>query len=153
MNYFLKESELASDKHTEVYDITESVLESVGESRIRNGHVLIQPLHTTVGIFLNENEPRLFKDLVIHLSEQAPQIKGKYLHDDIAERNCPPDEPLNGHSHIKSAFYSNPSLSLVLHEGELQLGEYQRILFAEFDGPCPRENKGKRKYLTSIIGE
>ena len=153
MRYFLRKSELATDKHAEIYDITENVEEIVRDSEIREGHVLVQPLHTTVGIFLNENESRLFEDLVIHLSERVPQIKGKYLHDDIAERNCPPDEPLNGHSHIKSAFYSNPSLSLILYGGELQLGEYQRILFAEFDGPCPRKNKGKRKYLTSIIGE
>ena len=153
MRHFLKESELVTDKSTDIYDITETVEESVRKSGIRNGHVLVQPLHTTVGIFLNENEPRLFEDLIIHLSKRAPQIKGKYLHDDLAERDCPDDEPLNGHSHIKSSLYSNPSLSLVLFEEELQLGKYQRILFAEFDGPCPRENKGKRKYLTSIIGE
>ena len=153
MKYFLRENEISTNKTTEIYDITETVGESVRESGIRNGHVLIQPLHTTVGIFLNENEPRLFEDLVIHLSEKAPQIRGRYLHDDIAERDCPPDEPLNGHSHIKAALYSNPSLSLVLYERKLVIGEYQRILFAEFDGPCPRKHKNKRKYLTSIIGE
>jgi len=153
MKYFLRESEIPTDKTTEIYDITKTVRESVRESGIRNGHVLIQPLHTTVGIFLNENEPRLFQDLILHLADQAPQIKGRYLHDDIAERDCPPDEPLNGHSHIKAALYSNPSLSLVVYEMKLVIGEYQRILFAEFDGPCPRKHKTKRKYLTSIIGE
>ena len=153
MRHFFRESEIPRTRETEIYDITESVVKSVRESKIINGHVLIQPLHTTVGIFLNENEPRLFQDLILHLANQAPQIKGRYLHDDIAERDCPPDEPLNGHSHIKSALYSNPSLSLILYEKDLQVGEYQRILFAEFDGPCPRKNKGKRKYLTSIIGE
>ena len=153
MAYFLRESEIPTDKATEIYDITKTVKENVTESRIRNGHVLIQPLHTTVGIFLNENEPRLLRDFIAHLSEKAPQIRGRYMHDDIGKRICPPDEPLNGHSHIKSALYSNPSLSLVLFGGELQIGEYQRILFAEFDGPCPRKNKSKRKYLTSIIGE
>ena len=102
MKHFLRESEIPITRETEIYDITEYVEGNVRESGIENGHVLIQPLHTTVGIFLNENEPRLFQDLILHLANQAPQIKGKYLHDDISERDCPPDEPLNGHSHIKA---------------------------------------------------
>jgi thiamine phosphate synthase YjbQ (UPF0047 family) len=77
------------------------------------------------------------------------------MHDDIELRkdNCPVDEPVNGHSHIRAACYSNPSLSLILHKGKIQLGTYQRILFAEFDGPCPRKHKSVRKYLVSVIGE
>jgi len=153
MKYFLKEAYLETKEHTGIYDITEDVIDYVEKTKLLNGHVLIQPLHTTTGIFLNENEPRLLEDLIIHLSRKAPQINGMYLHDDIDKRNCPPDEPLNGHSHIKSVLYSNPSLSLVLYKSELQIGQYQRILFAEFDGPCPRKHKSKREYLISIIGK
>ena len=123
------------------------------ESKIKDGHILIQPLHTTVGIFVNENEKGLLKDLIIHLLEKVPKIQEKYFHDDIKKRICPDDEPVNGHSHIKATLYSNPSLSLILSEGYLKLGKYQRIFFAEFDGPCPRKHKDIRKYLVSIIGE
>ncbi len=150
---YYKEIKINTLKEVEFLDITEKVKESVKESKIKNGHILIQPMHTTVGIFLNENEKGLLKDLIDYLSEKIPQIKGKYLHDEIEKRICPPDEPLNAHSHIKSALYSNPSLSLILFEGKLKLGKYQRIFFTEFDGPCPRKCKSIRKYLISIIGE
>ncbi len=154
MKYFVKEGNLQTEAEDKFYDITEEIQKFVDESGIQNGHILIQPLHTTVGIFLNEGEERLLKDFVNYLSKQA--IKGdNYMHDDIELRkdNCPPDEPVNGHSHMRAACYSNPSLSLILHKGKIQLGTYQRILFAEFDGPCPRKHKSVRKYLVSVIGE
>jgi len=149
----MKKNRLETKTHTGFYDITKEIIELIDESEIKNGQVVIQPMHTTVGVYVNENEPRLLEDLTIHLSGKAPQQEGIYLHDDIEYRDCPPDEPLNGHSHIKSALYSNPSVSLILYKGKLQLGKYQRILFAEFDGPCPRKNKSQREYLISINGE
>ena len=155
MKHFLKKEEIKTSEHTEVYDITPIVKKSIENSGFLQGHILIQPMHTTVGIYLNENEERLLCDIKINLERVAPQIRGRYLHDDIEKRKdmCPDDEPINGHSHIKSALYSNPSLSLILSEGKLQIGTYQRILFAEFDGPCPRKHKSKRTILISIIGE
>jgi secondary thiamine-phosphate synthase enzyme len=151
-NYYCKE-EFVTDEHTKFFDITERVIENVKKSGISFGHVVILPLHTTVGIYLNEGEERLLNDFVINLNYKVPQINGRYMHDDICKRNCPEDEPLNGHSHLKSAFYSNPMLTLILNDKILQLGVYQRILFAEFDGPCPRNLKEKRSYAISIIGE
>jgi secondary thiamine-phosphate synthase enzyme len=124
----------------------------IAESGIRNGHVLIQSKHTTTGILLNENEAGLLEDIIKHLTQQVPEDK-EYQHDDLSKRDCPPDEPLNGHSHLKAAHYTITSLALVLHDSELQAGKYQRIFFAEFDGPCPRKHKSVRKYLVSIIGE
>ena len=153
MKHFVKKEELETKEHTEIYDITPSVESLVKESGFEEGHVLVQPIHTTTGIYVNEGERFLFEDLIRHLNDYVPQIKGRYRHDNISERDCPDDEPENGHSHIKATLYSNPSLSLVLHQGQLQLGKYQRILFAELDGPCPRKYKEKRQYLVSIIGE
>jgi secondary thiamine-phosphate synthase enzyme len=154
MKHFVKEGNLQTKAEDKFYDITEEVGKIVRDSGINDGHILVQPMHTTVGIFLNEGEERLLIDFVNCLSKKAP--KGdKYMHDDIELRkdNCPVDEPVNGHSHIRAACYSNPSLSLILHKGKIQLGTYQRILFAEFDGPCPRKHKSVRKYLVSVIGE
>jgi secondary thiamine-phosphate synthase enzyme len=153
MKYHLNRYKLETTKGTRIYDITDKVISFIKKSKTKNGHILIQPLHTTSGIYINENEKGLFKDLIKHLKKAVPELKGKYLHDDLIKRNCPPDEPINGHSHIKSVLYSNPSLTLILSKGNLQLGKYQRILFTEFDGPCPRKNKEKRQVLISIIGE
>lgn len=154
MKHFLEEASLKTKETDKLYDITENINKYVKKSGIEYGHLLIQPMHTTTGIFLNEGEERLLQDFIDFLSEKAPKNKG-YKHDDIELRkdNCPPDEPVNGHSHMRAGCYSNPSLSLILHNGKIQLGTYQRILFAEFDGPCPRKHKSKRKYLVSIIGE
>ncbi|MCW8966811.1 MAG: secondary thiamine-phosphate synthase enzyme YjbQ [Candidatus Pacearchaeota archaeon] len=154
MKCFLKEVNLQTKKEDCFYDITESVKKIVKDAGIKNGHILIQPMHTTVGIFLNENEERLLKDFVNFLCNKAP-CGINYLHDDILLRkdNCPLDEPVNGHSHIRATCYSNPSLSLILYDNKIQLGTYQKILLAEFDGPCPRRYKSMRKYLVSVIGD
>lgn len=153
MKHFIKKEEIETKEHTKIYNITSSIKNIIENSKITEGHVLIQPMHTTIGIYLNEGEKLLFEDLIKHLDNQAPQTKEKYKHNNIPERNCSPDEPENAHSHIKAALYSNPLLSLILHQGKLQLGKYQKILLAEFDGPCPRKHKEKRTYTISILGE
>ncbi|MBD3249296.1 YjbQ family protein [Candidatus Woesearchaeota archaeon] len=153
MNNYLNTIILETDKHTRFYDITDNVTDAVRDSGIKEGHIVIQPAHTTTGVFVNENEEYLLDDLMLHLDKKAPQRKGGYLHDNIAERDCPDDEPENAHSHIKAALYSNSSLSLILSGSRLQLGKYQRVFFAEFDGPCPRKHKNKRRCLVSILGE
>jgi secondary thiamine-phosphate synthase enzyme len=145
--------DLVTRELTEIHDLTDEVINYVLESNIKNGHVLIQPMHTTVGIYLNEGEPRLIRDFERGLDKRV-LLEDGYLHDDIDKRlDCPPDEPINGHAHLKSAFFSNPSLSLAVFNGELQVGKYQRILFGEFDGPCPRKHKTRRRYVVSIIGD
>ncbi|MBT4375940.1 YjbQ family protein [archaeon] len=153
MKYFLEEVNLETDNLNYFYDITRDVRENVLKSDIEKGHVSIHPLHTTGGIYLNELEERLLQDFEKYIDKEVPRGKGLYLHDDFEKRNCLSEEPLNGHSHLKVNFYSNPSLSLVLYRGELMLGEYQKIFFAEFDSPCSRKNKRIRKYLVSVIGE
>jgi secondary thiamine-phosphate synthase enzyme len=153
MRCFFRECHLTTDKQTKVYDLTDEIINYVLESKIKNGHIVIQPLHTTVGIYINENEKRLLTDFKNFLIRKVP-FENDYMHDDIELReDCPSDEPLNCHSHLKSVFFSNPSISMIIFGGKLQMGKYQRILFAEFDGPCPRTHKSKRRYAVSIIGE
>lgn len=152
MKCFFKKCDMSTGGPTKIYDITDEIINYIAESRIKNGHIIIQPLHTTVGIYLNESEKGLLLDFESYLKEKVPS-RNEYLHDDIESReDCPNDEPINCHSHIKSALFSNPSLSLIIFGGQPQLGKYQRILFTEFDGPCPRQHKSKRKYAVSIIG-
>lgn len=152
MRCFFRVCDMATRGLTEIHDLTDEIINYIRESKIKNGHILIQPMHTTVGIYLNEAEPRLLEDFTRELGNRVP-IKGEYLHDDIEKRSdCPSDEPINDHSHLKSAFFSNPSLSLIIFGGKLQIGKYQKILFAEFDGPCPRKHKTRRRYAISIIG-
>ncbi len=152
MEHFTKIIEVETKKHSKLYDLTEIIKKVVKEFKIKEGHLIIQSLHTTCGFYVNEGEERLLEDFVLYLNRAAPAGNGFYLHDNIAERDCPDDEPENGHSHIKTALYCNNSVNLIIIKGNLQLGQYQRILFAEFDGPCPRKHKSKRKIIISLIG-
>jgi secondary thiamine-phosphate synthase enzyme len=153
MKHYTNCLEIATKNPVEFYDITKQILGEISKSKFTFGHVLIQAMHTTTGVYVNEGEERLMEDFVLQLQKRAPKGPG-YLHDDISERkDCPPDEPKNGHSHMMATLYSQPSVSLILDNGALQIGKFQRILFGEFDGPCPRKHKSKRKCLVSIIGE
>lgn len=150
---YRKELKLRTHKRNEIYDVTDRINEIIKESEIEEGIVLIQSKHATTGFVVNENEPNALEDIVTYLEKQAPFNDG-YKHDNPELRkDCPEDEPINCDSHIKVTCYSNSSITWSVHEGKLELGRYQRVLFQEFDGPCPRKHKTMRKYLVKIIGE
>jgi len=102
--------------------------------------------HTTVGLTIQENEPRLIADIIKHIEALAPK-EGQYLHDDITARECPPWERPNAHAHLKSLLIG-PSVSIPVHGGELALGTYQAILAIEADGPRER-----REIMVAVSGE
>lgn len=151
MAYF-DEIEIESKEQVQFFDITEQVKDLIRKSGIKEGSVLIQSNHTTAGLYVNEGEENLLKDFKNFLEKKAPR-KNNYLHDDTTKRECPEDEPINAHSHIMAALYANPSVTLIIHDGELRLGKWQKILFGEFDGPCPRKHKDKRKCSVLISGD
>ncbi len=145
--------ELRTKKRNAIYDVTDEINKVIKKSGINEGIVLVQAYHTTTGIVVNENEPNALEDIINYLSKQAP-FNTNYKHDNPSLRkNCPEDEPINCDSHIKSACYSQSSIVWSVSNGKIDLGKYQRVLFQEFDGPCPRKHKSMRKYLVKIIGE
>lgn len=128
-------------------DISDEVIRAVGESGIHNGLVNVQTMHTTASIVVNENEPLLLEDLKEHLEGIASQ-HGAYRHDDFTIRtvNMCDDECANGHAHCKATHLSaNATLNLI--GGKLQLGQWQRVLFAELD------RSRERKVQIAILGE
>jgi len=151
MTIHTKTLELKTEHEAEFIDITAKINSALAEMKTNTGIVLIQTLNTTTALYVNEDEKYLFEDLEKHLQEKAP--KGGYKHDQIALRDCPEDEPLNGHAHIKASFYGSPSVTLAYDNGSITIGKWQRVLFAEYDGPCPRDNKDVRKILVRAIGE
>lgn len=131
----------------EFIDITDEVKNFIKENQIRNGLVNIQTLHTTAALILNENEPLLIEDIKKNLEKLAS--KGlPYNHDDFDRRtvNMCDNECVNGHSHCKS-IYLPSNLTLNLINGEIQFGQWQRILFVELD------RARDRKVQIQIIGE
>lgn len=152
MRIYCKALELKTEKKMQFFDITDEINRVISDSRIREGVVLVQVAHTTAGIAVNEAEPNALEDIIGHLDRQAPYDAG-YKHDDPALRkDCPEDEPKNCDAHIKSSCYSQSSIFWSVSNGRLELGKYQRVLFQEFDGPCPRKHKSMRQYLVKVMG-
>ena len=108
----------------------------LANASIRNGFVTVTSQHTTTAIAINENEARLIEDVKTFLTRLIPP-RDKYLHNDIALRDCPDDEPENAHSHL-AAMLLGSSEVVALQEGELVLGQYQSVMLYELDGPRQR---------------
>ena len=107
-------------------DVTDRVAKAVRASGVANGICAIAVLHTTAGIFVNENaDPDVQRDVVAALAKLVPE-RGDYAH---AEGNSP--------GHIKSVLVGS-SLAIPIRDGALELGTWQGIYLAEFDGPRDR---------------
>lgn len=147
MKSVFKTLELESKGELEIIDITKTVKSFVKETDVKNGLANIQTLHTTATVFVNENEPLLWQDLKNHLNKLASREQ-EYNHDDFQRRtvNVCEDECANGHSHCR-AINLPVNISLNILNNELQLGQWQRILFIELDRPR------KRKIQIQILGE
>ena len=121
----------------------------------RSGIVNIFSPHTTLAVWMTENEILHHADIRFFLDAYAPiakqpegvQKNTKYLHDMISLRNdTPSDERINGHSHIRYLFFDS-SQTVPVDNGELILGKWKSIFAVELD-PI-RE----RKLVCTFIGE
>lgn len=129
---------LRTRRGTRFVDLTELVQERVRQSGVLAGLSVVQSLHTTAALAMNENEPLLFSDLERTFERLAPGA-ASYAHDELARRGpLPPDERPNGAAHCRALVLA-PSLTLLVEEGRLILGRWQRILLVELDPPRERE--------------
>lgn len=120
-----------------LHDLMPGIKNAVAKSVIKNGFVTVTSQHTTTAIAINENEERLVEDVKTFLNRLIPP-GDRYLHNDIALRDCPPGEPENAHSHL-AAMLLGSSEVIALAEGELVLGQYQSVMLYELDGPRTRK--------------
>ena len=125
---------LASEEGTEVSDITKRVRDIVQSSSVSSGIALINTLHTTCALFVNEFQAALIDDLKGLVERLVPE-RGGYRHDDPRYSDC---ERGNAHSHLRAALLGR-SIAVGVNNGELALERFQSIIFAEFDGPRKRE--------------
>ena len=126
---------LTSDKREMTIDVTARVRAAVTRSKVREGICVVNVAHTTAAVFVNENaDADVQRDLLHQLATLVPK-DGDYRH---AEGNAP--------AHIKAVLVGN-DVALSVHDGELVLGTWQGVYFAEFDGP--RE----RSATVTVIGD
>jgi secondary thiamine-phosphate synthase enzyme len=121
---------LKSDRPVQIRDLTNEVRRFVGQSGVRDGLLVAASQHTTMGVVINEKCEHLEKDMIRFLERIAPP-KGDYEHNKHAVDGRP-----NAHSHLLSLVIPS-SVTIVVADGELQLGEWQSVFAVELDGPRP----------------
>lgn len=123
------EFRIKTKKRQEIVDITSQVKDAVKKSKVKEGICLVYVPHATCSIIVNENyDPSVCDDIIKALNKVIPEHAG-YKHDAIDN---------NTHAHIKAAMLG-PSESVPIADGKLQLGRWQGIALAEFDGPRDRD--------------
>ncbi len=124
---------LLSEKRTELLDITKQMRDIVLSADVKEGILLVNSLHTTVALFVNEFQAALVEDLKALLDRLVKERSG-YRHDDPRYSDC---ERGNAHSHLRAALLGR-SVAIGISGGDLSLGRFQSIIFAELDGPRHR---------------
>jgi secondary thiamine-phosphate synthase enzyme len=122
------------------FDVTDLAAQVVERSGVWQGHLLATTAHTTCAIIVQENEPLLLADLADRLRRFASDDE-VYRHNEMDVRVinvCGLDECANGHSHCQHALLG-ASVMLPVHQEQLVLGRWQRLLLVELDHPRPRE--------------
>lgn len=124
-------------KRRELVRITDDVEQQVGKSGIHEGMVLVSAMHITAGVFVNDNEPGLFEDIWEWLQKLAPD-RPDYRHHQTGEDN--------GDAHLKSLLVHHQVI-VPITRGKLDLGTWQQIFYAEFDG------QRKKRVILKAMGE
>jgi secondary thiamine-phosphate synthase enzyme len=119
--------QIQTSTREELLDVTTEVRDAIRLSGVKEGVAHLWSLHTTCGLTVNEgHDPDVARDLVVALRGLAPR-DGDYRH---AEGNSD--------SHVKTSLFG-PGLTLLVEDGDIVLGTWQRVFLAEWDGPRPRE--------------
>jgi len=124
-------------KHREYVNITDKVADVVARSGIAEGMVLVSAMHITAGVFVNDAESGLLGDIDEWLEGLAPH-RDDYRHHRTGETN--------GDSHLKNLLVHHQVI-LPVTAGRLDLGPWQQVFYAEFDGRRPK------KLIIKAMGE
>ena len=120
-------------------NITKAVEEAVRDSGVREGLCLVNPMHITASVFINDDESGLHHDYEAFLERLAPHAPtDQYRHNDTGEDNAD--------AHIKRQVMGR-EVVVAITEGRLDFGTWEQIFYGEFDG------RRRKRVLVKIIGE
>ena len=125
----------------EKYDfinITSEVEEALKKSGIKEGLCLVNAMHITASVFINDDEGGLQQDFITWLEKLAPYGKDKYKHNLSGEDN--------GDAHLKRTVMGR-EVVVAVTAGKLDFGPWEQIFYGEFDG------QRRKRVLVKIIGE
>lgn len=126
-----------TEQHREYVHITPQVEAIVKKSGVKEGMVLVSAMHITAGVYVNDLEDGLIEDIDEWVEKLAP-FNSKYKHHRTGEDNAD--------SHLK-ALLIHHEVILPITDGKLDLGTWQRVFYAEFDG---QRNK---RVIVKVMGE
>ena len=130
------EISISTRKKIEIINLTKSVIEFIRNINVNSGICIVNSIHTTNAILINENESGLNQDIMNIITSMFPS-DGSWLHNKIDN---------NASAHIASTFLGN-SKTLPVRNGQVVKGEWQSIFLLELDGPRTRT------VLIEFIGE
>ena len=126
-------------KRLEFVHITPQIRQLVNKSGIKEGLCLVNAMHISASVFINDNESGLHKDYAKWLEKLAPyEPIDQYRHNDTGEDNAD--------AHLKRQIMGREVVIAITH-GELDFGPWEQIFYGEFDGMRPK------RVLVKIIGE
>lgn len=126
-----------TERRREYINITSRVEEALGRSGIREGMVLVSAMHLTAGVYINDNEEGLIRDIDEMLERLAP-FRQDYNHHRTGEDN--------GDAHLKNMLIGHQVL-IPVTDGRLDFGPWQEVFYAEFDGRRPK------RAVIKVMGE
>jgi len=124
---------IQTNQRIELVDLTDRVMAYVRQLSIREGLVSLWSMHTTCAVLINEFQTALLADIK-RLLEDVVARDAEWMHNDPDHSDC---DRMNADSHLRAMLLGH-SLTLQISGGELVLGQWQRILAAELDGPRAR---------------
>jgi len=137
MRFYTEYLKIISNKEKEIINITPEVEKILKESGIKEGLCLVNSMHITSSVFINDNESGLHEDFIKWLEQLAPE-KPDYKHHRTGETNAD--------AHLKRTIMGR-EVVIAITNGELDFGPWENIFYGEFDG------KRQKRVLIKIIGE
>ena len=127
----------STSKHRDYLNITETIAGIVAKSKIAEGMALVSAMHITAGIYVNDAENGLIQDIDEWLEKLCP-YRDDYRHHRTGETN--------GDSHLKNLLIGHQQL-IPITKGALDLGPWEQIYYAEFDG------RRRKRVIVKVMGE
>jgi secondary thiamine-phosphate synthase enzyme len=138
MKTLTKEIWMNVPRRRAIVSIHNEVERLVKESSIKDGLVLVNAMHITASVFINDNEPGLHADFEVWLEKLAPEKPhSQYRHNGLED---------NADAHMKRQIMGR-EVVVAITDGKLHLGPWEHIFYGEFDG------NRKKRVLVKIIGE
>lgn len=137
MKFLTEYMKFHTKKHRAYIHLTPQIETMVKKSGVQEGMVLISAMHITAGVYVNDNEPGLIEDIDQWLEKLAP-FNQNYRHHRTGEDN--------GDAHLKSLLVHHEVI-VPITAGKLDLGPWQRIFYAEFDG------EREKRVVVKVMGE